>query len=1044
MMRTMRAIAPVLLALLFTTPAWSQYDDDPFGDLFGEESGDGEAAADAGPLEQAAELAREGRYGEAELVLKALLAEDPDREEALLLRARVGLATGHPEQAAAAAARLRELQPDQPPAHLLRGILAERRGDVAAAREAYERAVGLARGEQGEVTIESRVRLGLLLAEVDGELAGPTLERALTYYQRHDELSAAEFTWIARACDALDREPAIKSQYAKSMTDYARRMLDQALAADPDYAPAHVLAGQQALAKLNTPLANKSFRRAVEINPNDAQARVGLATAAVESFYGGAGKYDAAAEQLTKALSADPTCAEAHALLARMDVTDGNLTQALERLETALEATPGDVSLLAVEAAVWLLRGKQAEFAKVEQKVLAARPRCARFYVEIADLIQLKFRYAEARDLARKALEIDPGYHPALAVLGVNLTRTAAEAEGRKVLERAFESDPYNVFLFNHLQLWDRLDDQYVLKEAPGFRLRLHTSEQDVTARYMTALCAEAKAKLSAKYGPWPDSVLVELFPKHDDFSARSVGLPGIPALGVCFGNVVTVLSSKEKKAAGTHAWGRTLWHELTHVATLTRTGNRVPRWLTEGLSVYEESRGRPTWRREYDQDLMVLLAHDLMLPIARLDEGFTKPRYPNQVIMSYYQGGMTCEFVAATWGFDAILRLLDAYKAGSDTRVAVREAIGLECEVFDARFRAFLERRYGRYAWRPPPSIEQRQALLAEVSERPWDVGARGALAWAYALHGKATDAEAQAGLALKQAEAAAKTWGGLAALEQPTAEGEVARAAGLRAGAGDAHLALAVVAHRRGRVGPAMRHATRALRLGTRDPVTAHRIRAEGYRVRKDAPRALRELEAVVRLSPPSADLHRMLHGFRKATGDAAGAMAELKRVCELDSNDAAARVSYAEWARDQGRWDEVAEVLNDVNLIDPFLPEAHLLLGEALRRTGQSDEALHRAILEYEVALDLNVPYATQPKFGIAAALTALGEDPERAKAVLAEALAEDPDHEEARALAKELGLPLGPGAPPPPKAPAPEAPEEAPAPQPPEEAPAPRGR
>ena len=115
---------------------------------------------------------------------------------------------------------------------------------------------------------------------------------------------------------------------------------------------------------------------------------------------------------------------------------------------------------------------------------------------------------------------------------------------------------------------------------------------------YVIALLDEARDRLGHKYGVTPGRVLVELFPKLEDFSARSIGLPFIPALGVCFDNVVTVLSSKEK-GLGKHSWGRTLWHEFGHVCTLARSKNRIPRWFTEGLSVYEESRGRPTWVRD-------------------------------------------------------------------------------------------------------------------------------------------------------------------------------------------------------------------------------------------------------------------------------------------------------------------------------------------------------------------------------------------------------------------------------------------------------------
>ena len=36
--------------------------------------------------------------------------------------------------------------------------------------------------------------------------------------------------------------------------------------------------------------------------------------------------------------------------------------------------------------------------------------------------------------------------------------------------------------------------------------------------------------------------ILIEMFPKHDDFAVRNLGLPGmIGALGACFGRVVTL-----------------------------------------------------------------------------------------------------------------------------------------------------------------------------------------------------------------------------------------------------------------------------------------------------------------------------------------------------------------------------------------------------------------------------------------------------------------------------------------------------------------------
>ena len=44
------------------------------------------------------------------------------------------------------------------------------------------------------------------------------------------------------------------------------------------------------------------------------------------------------------------------------------------------------------------------------------------------------------------------------------------------------------------------------------------------------------------------------------------------------------------------------------------------------------------------------------LLPIAELDRGFIHPSYPEQVIVSYYQGGRTITYIAEKWGYDKVL----------------------------------------------------------------------------------------------------------------------------------------------------------------------------------------------------------------------------------------------------------------------------------------------------------------------------------------------------------------------------------------------------
>jgi tetratricopeptide (TPR) repeat protein len=289
--------------------------------------------------------------------------------------------------------------------------------------------------------------------------------------------------------------------------------------------------------------------------------------------------------------------------------------------------------------------------------------------------------------------------------------------------------------------------------------------------------------------------------------------------------------------------------------------------------------------------------------------------------------------------------------------------------------------------------------------------------------MHGLPAEAERHAGLALEHAEQASTAWAFLAGPEAVlgrvgAAELTTARVTNLKAGVADAYLTLGLLAQQRGRLALANRHMARALRLGTRDPVLAYRVRGSIFRARKRYRKAIREFETAARLSPPSADLHRLLGACWKAAGDEDRSMEELRQVCLMDSEDAKSRVKYATWAKEKNRWADVAEVLDDINMIDPFIKEAHLLLADALRRTALNDAAkLERALGEYEVAEILEADYEAGFFFGQAACLNRLGRDPKKVLDLLEKALDDDPDHTDAR----ELQETLAPEAPEKPEAP-----------------------
>jgi Flp pilus assembly protein TadD len=316
------------------------------------------------------------------------------------------------------------------------------------------------------------------------------------------------------------------------------------------------------------------------------------------------------------------------------------------------------------------------------------------------------YRFDEAVTLARRALDMEPRNPKVLLDLGIHLLRTGDEPAARKVLDTAFEIDPFNVVTFNLLQMMDQLQT-FVTFEEGNVILRMHEDEVPVLKDYALDLAKRALSTLSARYqfqvkGP----ILIEIFPKHDDFAVRNVGLPGmIGALGACFGRVVT-MDSPRARPPGDFQWEATLWHELAHVITIQMSNSRVPRWLTEGLSVYEETLARRDWGRGMDVEFARLLNRDETLPLRDLNEAFQSPQ---TISLAYYQASLLVEHLAARFGEPGIHRLLRAYGQGLDTDAALKSALNTDFDDLQATFDEAAEKRFGamRAALRVPTDDE-------------------------------------------------------------------------------------------------------------------------------------------------------------------------------------------------------------------------------------------------------------------------------------------------------------------------------------------------
>jgi len=431
----------------------------------------------------------------------------------------------------------------------------------------------------------------------------------------------------------------------------------------------------------------KQFEAALKLDPNSPGALTGLAEIRSDQWDGSA---DNLAE---KALKADPDYVPAMVLEARLALEDEKPDAAAADVARALKIDPDSLPALAMSAAESYQRGDPAETQKRVAAVLKRNPHYGEVYFMLGHFAMLHRRLREARDFLNLATEKDLELWKAWSELGITELRLGHEAEARKALETAYKGDPFNAWTVNTLRLIDlyALFEQF---ETPNFRVKLHQKEAGVMRPYVEELLERALGTFVKEYGyKPPEKVVFEMFPDHEDFAVRTVGVPGLGALGASFGTVVA-MDSPAGRTAGEFHWGSTLWHETAHVITLGTTDNRIPRWFTEGLSVYEE--WRAGWGDAIDLDTIRALQQDRLMAVADLNKGFVRPTYVGQVQFAYYEAGMWCRFIVEKYGFEKVLALLAAYKDGAENVAALEKTLGKPTADLDKEFRAWLEPKTG------------------------------------------------------------------------------------------------------------------------------------------------------------------------------------------------------------------------------------------------------------------------------------------------------------------------------------------------------------
>ncbi len=477
-------------------------------------------------------------------------------------------------------------------------------------------------------------------------------------------------------------------EYLLDEGEDAREVLafyDNVLQQDPKAVEAHLATARLALQKSDFQEAAKSLSKAVELRPEDPEIHYLLARAWAPS------EPQKAQQYLQASLDINPRHTPTLLELAQRLVTSEQYAKANDLLDRILAINAKQPQAWAYKAAIAHLQGEYEDEANFRSKGMASWAVNPDVDHQIGKLLSQHYRFAESVKYQRRSLKYDPDYLPAQFQLGQDLLRLGQTDEGWTLVDRVASDDEYNVVAYNLKTLRGQLDSFATLRQD-GIILRMDPSEALVYGDRAMDLLQEARKVLAQKYAIEVKlPVTVEIFPKQNDFAIRTFGLPGGDGfLGVCFGSLITANSPASQGDTPSN-WESVLWHEFCHVVTLQKTNNKMPRWLSEGISVYEELERDPTWGQQLTPLYRSMLLGDSFVPLSQLSSAFMSPDSPIDLQFAYFESSLAVRYLIELHGLPRLQRLLVDLGVGLPAADAFERLYG-DPDVLDAEFKGYVE----------------------------------------------------------------------------------------------------------------------------------------------------------------------------------------------------------------------------------------------------------------------------------------------------------------------------------------------------------------
>jgi tetratricopeptide (TPR) repeat protein len=493
--------------------------------------------------------------------------------------------------------------------------------------------------------------------------------------------------------------------------DVLEKVYGTAQKADPKLRDVYLARGELALEKHDFALAAKAFEEGLKQLPNDPDLLSGRGRAYAE------GNREVALKSLQAALEQNSAHVPTLLQLADHHIDAENYDEAGSILDRVVDVNPGHPDAWAYRAVIAHLKNDFVGEKFARSKALASWPRNPRVDYLIGEKLSAKYRFAEGAAYQRQAREYDPTYLPATAQLASDLLRLGEETEGWALAQAVHERDEYDVEAFNLVTLKDTMN-KYAALTNDDFVIRMAAPEVAVYGPRVLALLRRAKETLTAKYGiELAKPTYVEIFADQRDFAVRTFGLPDVPGfLGVCFGRVVT--ANSPATSSSPTSWEAVLWHEFCHVVTLQMTKNKMPRWLSEGISVHEERQANPAWGMRIDARYREMILGEDLVPVGKLSGAFLAPKSSRHMQFAYLQSSLVVEYIIEKYGIEKLRSVLTDLRDGVEINAALAKHT-VPLETLETEFATYAKERAEQLApkmsWkRPDPEL-----LLPEGAEK-------------------------------------------------------------------------------------------------------------------------------------------------------------------------------------------------------------------------------------------------------------------------------------------------------------------------------------